>query len=142
MLAKHGGAGLRRAFERHLSEFDPCQGRDPLHADMQRGAGTGCRVGDLAGILLGEVDHVLPGLEWSFGAGGDAERVASEIDDVGKVLRGIPGNLLHQGQTEHRDRYLRDGVAIRFSPCRHNGRADRAAAAGFVVNHNRLAKHL
>ena len=109
---------------------------------MQRSAGARRRIGDLAGILLGEIDHVLPGLERRFGAGGDAEGVAGEMDDVGKILGRIPGDFLHQRQAEYRDRQLRDGVAVGLGSRRHGGRADGAAAAGLVVDRDRLAQHL
>ncbi len=120
----------------------PASAGDLLHADMQRGAGARRRVGHLAGILLGEVDHVLPGLELRLGAGGDAEGVAGEVNDVGEVLGRIPGDFLHQRQAEHRDRNLRDGVAVGLGGGRHGGRADRAAAAGLVVDRDRLAENL
>ena len=109
---------------------------------MQRGAGARRRVGHLAGIGLGEIDHVLPGLERPFRAGGDAERVAGEMDDVGEILGRIPGHFLHQRQAEHRDRKLRDGVAVGLRRRRHGRRSDRAAAAGLVVDRDRLAQHL
>ena len=128
VLAEHRRVGLGAALERHLRQLDAVLRRDLLHADVQRAARAGRRVGHLAGIGLGVVDHVLPGLERAFGAGRDAERVAGEMDDVGEILVRIPGGLLHQRHAEHRDRHLRDGVAVRLRRRCHRRRSDGAAS--------------
>ena len=57
-----------------------------------------------------------------------------------KSLIGSHDGLLHQRRPEHRDRYLRDGIAIRLCRCCHRRRADGAAPAGLVIDDDRLTK--
>ncbi len=142
MLPEHGGVGLRAALEGDLRQLDAGHPGDLLHADMQRGAGARRGIGHLAGVRLGELHHVLPALELRLCAGGHTEGVAREMDDVGEVLGRIPRHVLHQGQAEHGDRNLRDGVPVRLRRGCHGRRSNRAAAAGLVVDHDRLTQHL
>ena len=116
--------------------------RHQFHGD---GVGRGRAdrgIGELARIGLGELDHVLPLLEWTVGLDRGAQRVAPEVDDVGEVRHRIERRLLHVGDAEHRDGDLTDGIAVGLGVVSHIGRPERGAATRLVVDHHRLPEVL
>src|SRR6185436_6125293 len=79
-------------------------------------------------------------LELRIGLHHDAEGVAGEADDVGEVVDRVPVDLLHVRHAEGGNGELRDRVAVGPGGLGHGRRAVHAAAAGPVLDHQRLAE--
>jgi hypothetical protein len=137
---RDGAVGV--ALERHVQQLHAGLGGDLLHGEVERCAGTRRGVGKLARVRLGVLDEVLESLELRVGADHHAERVAREADDVGEVVDRVPVHLLHVRLAEGGDGELRDGVPVRLRGPRHGDRSVVAAAAGAVLDHQRLAQVL
>ena len=109
---------------------------------MQGGAGAGRAVADLAGIGLGVGQKILERRPGRVLLHHDAKGIARQAHDVAEVVDRIERGLAGEGIAKHRDRDLRDGVAVRRAVGRHLQRSQHAAGAGPVLDHDRLAEML
>src|SRR6185295_2722164 len=96
--------------------------------------------GKLAGIGARVGEQVVEGLGRRVGLHHYAEGVAGQADDVGEVGDRVPVDLLHVRHAKGRDGELREGVAVGPGGLGHGRRAVHAAAAGTVLDHQRLAE--
>jgi hypothetical protein len=113
---------------------------DLLHRDVETGAGPRRSIVDLAGIGLGVGDELGERLPRRIVLHHHPEGVAAYPDDVGEIRGRIERRLLHERKTEHRDRHLRDRVAVGLGGGSHLAGPERAGAARPVLDHERLAE--
>ncbi len=86
--------------------------RNLLHRDVQAGAGARRSIVDLAGIGPRVIEEFPEALPRRIVADDDAEGVAADADDVGKVVCRIQAHLTHEWQAKDGDRYLHQRVAV------------------------------
>ena len=133
----------RRAFVGNVHEVEPEDALERLGVEMMEGAGPRRSVGELARLLLGELDQVRYRLNRQGWIDHQHERHAREQRDRGQLLAWVVGQVLAHGDVdrEHRARRHHDGVAV-GRRARDRGRRRRAAAARTVLDHEWLAQAL
>ncbi len=123
-----------------MEELDTRLHRHFFHQQMRRGAGPGVRVRKLAGIGARIVDQLAKALEWRIRAHHHAEGVTGDPYYVAEVLERLPVDRALVRQAIGGDRELRERVAVGPGEARHLRRPDHAAAAGLVLDDDRLAE--
>ena len=115
---------------------------DQLHGDGIDGDWPRRGVSEFIRVRFGEVDHVLPGLEWPGGRRHHTDRVATDLHDPREILERIVADLLQVGHAEHRHDDLGNRVAVRFGRRRHGGRTQSRTATRLVLDDDGLRKVL
>jgi hypothetical protein len=142
MAAEQGIHRIGIALERDVGPFDALPLGNLLHRDVEARAGARRAIVDVAGIDLRIGEELLERLPWRIIPHHHTERVPTDADDVGEICAWIEGRLRHEGKAEHRDRNLRDRVAVWFCARGHLSRRERARAARSVLDDDRLPEML
>ncbi|SOY51133.1 hypothetical protein CBM2587_A230116 [Cupriavidus taiwanensis] len=142
MAAQQRRQRIGAALERDEVELDAGLLLQPPHGDLAERTGADGSHVDLAGVGARVSDEVAEALPRRACRHGDAIDIAGQADDVGKVLDGVVADRLQVRQAEQRGRDQRQRVAVARRAARHRGGPQRAAHAGLVLDHDRLAQRL
>src|SRR6266540_39548 len=130
------------ALERDVGPFDALPLGNLLHCDVQARAGARRAIVDLAGIGLRIGEELLERLPRRIIPHHHTERVTADADDVGEICAWIESGLGHERKAEHRDRNLRDRVAVGLGVRGHLSRRECPGAARSVLDDDRLPEML
>src|SRR5215510_9160703 len=100
MAAEERGHRFGVAFEGNVDQLDALLPGNLLHGDVQRRAGARCPICYRSRIGLRGGEELMEGLPWRVAAHHDAERVATQANDVGEILDRVERGPAHEWQPE------------------------------------------
>ena len=131
------GQGRAGAAERHVGELDAGHGGEQLGRQMRARADAGARIGELAGLALGDGDQVGEGVDRQRRMHHQHLLERADQPDRGKILARIVARIGVEARrdAEHAGVADHQGVAVVRALC-DRACAGGAAGAGAVLDHD------